>query len=70
MLLHTADTGVTLFETVSGMRNTVSQAVTSIVPFEKAYEVRKLIAQVDPEAFVTMSDVRSVIGRGYMMPAV
>lgn len=69
-LLHTADTGVTLFETVGGMRNTASQAVMSIVPFEKAYEVRKLIAQVDPEAFVTMSDVRRVIGRGYTMPAV
>lgn len=70
MLLHTADTGVTLFETVSGMRNTAAQAVMTVVPFEKAYEVRKLVTQMDPEAFVTMSDVRSVTGRGYTMPAV
>ena len=70
MLLHTADTGVTLFETVNGMRNTDSKAVLSVVPFGKAYEVRNLITKMDPEAFVTMSDVRSVTGRGYTMPAV
>ena len=70
MLLHRTDTGVTLFETVSGMRNTSAYTVMSVVPFQKAYEVRKMITQMDPEAFVTMSDVRSVTGRGYTMPAV
>ena len=70
MLLHRADTGVTLFETVSGMRNTSAYAVMSVVPFQKAYEVRKMVTQMDPEAFVTMSDVRSVTGREYTMPAV
>ena len=70
MLLHTADTGVTLFETVSGLRNTKAYAVMSVVPFQKAYEVRKMITDMDHDAFVTMSDVRNVTGSGYTTPAV
>ncbi|MGM9941796.1 MAG: YitT family protein [Bulleidia sp.] len=70
MLLHQADAGVTLFETVSGLRDAHSRTVLTVVPFRKAYRIRKMVNGIDPTAFVTMSDVRSVVGRGYTMPAV
>lgn len=67
-LIHTADTGATLFKAVGGYRREDSEVVMCVVPYQRVSFIRKLIEQIDDHAFVTYTDVRSVAGRGFTQP--
>ena len=64
-LLGPQNTGVTMLNGESGYYNQHTKAIVTIVPYAKVASIKKSIQDIDPLAFVVISDVRTVIGRGY-----
>ena len=66
-ILAQVDRGVTLLYGEGGYRQEQTQIVLSIVSNRELPQVEKLIRQIDPEAFMIVSRVTEVRGRGFSL---
>ena len=66
-ILAQVDRGVTMLYGEGGYRQERTQIVLSIVSNRELPQVEKLIRQIDPEAFMIVSRVTEVRGRGFSL---
>lgn len=64
-LLHELSAGVTLFAVETGYKREDQKSVLCVIPPRKLYDARELIHTVDPEAFLTITQIREVRGQGF-----
>lgn len=60
--------GVTMFVSEGGYAQRTGQTVLCAVPSRRLPEVKQIVSQADPTAFVLVSAVSEIIGRGFSMP--
>ena len=68
--LLTLDYGVTLFHTQTGFRGEDQCAVLCIIPKRQLHRAKETILAVDSTAFITVSSVQEVSGRGFSLKKV
>lgn len=66
-LLTHEDLGLTLLKAESGYRSESLQVVLAVMPYDKISAAKKAVNKIDPTAFVIISDVHSVLGKGYTL---
>lgn len=66
-LLTHEDTGLTMLKAESGYRGENLQVVLAVMPYDKISAAKKAVNNIDPTAFVIISDVHSVLGKGYTL---
>lgn len=64
-ILHDLDAGATLLTSEKGYTNQASKLVLSIVPYRKLPLIKEKINQIDPYAFIVVSHVDEVGGKGF-----
>lgn len=64
-LLHELEAGVTMTMIETGHLNKSQQAVLCVIPPRKLYGANELIRNIDPTAFVTVTKIKEVHGRGF-----
>ena len=64
-LLDELDVGVTMSVIETGRLHMSSKGVMCVIPQRKLYAVTELIRAIDPDVFVTITQVREVRGRGF-----
>jgi len=57
--------GVTLSHIQTGALGVDSKAIMCIIPSRKLYAANEIVREIDPEAFVTVTKVKEVRGRGF-----
>ena len=67
MILHTHDAGVTLLASEKGYTKESSKIVLSILPYRKLPVIKEMINQIDPLAFMIVSHVDEVGGKGFTL---
>lgn len=67
MILHTHDAGVTLLASEKGYTEESSKIVLSILPYRKLPIIKEMINQIDPLAFMIVSHVDEVGGKGFTL---
>jgi uncharacterized membrane-anchored protein YitT (DUF2179 family) len=60
-----ADTGVTLLHIEKGFSKVKAKAISTVIPSEKLQKVKNIVNKIDYSAFITVSTIREVGGRGY-----
>lgn len=65
MILHDQDAGATLLASEKGYTQEKSKLVLSVIPYRKLPVIKEQIHQIDPQAFVIVSHVDEVGGRGF-----
>jgi len=65
MILHDNDAGVTLLASEKGYSKEKSKLLLSVVPYPKLPIIKDLINQIDPLAFIIVSHVEEVGGKGF-----
>ena len=63
-LIGSLDAGVTMVHIENGYGKTQSRGVLCIVPDRKLFQAKELIQGADPGAFITISKINEVRGRG------
>ncbi|MCQ2558850.1 MAG: YitT family protein [Oscillospiraceae bacterium] len=66
-LLENADVGMTSFMAETGLNQAKQTAIVTVVPYEKISEIKKTVMSIDPLAFVIISQVHSVLGKGFTL---
>ena len=61
------DRGSTLIEVIGGYSGKPSMAVLTVVSPRELFRLQQLVQNIDPSAFITISEVREVKGRGFSM---
>ena len=64
-LLQKWDVGVTMLQGETGLRRTQCQLVLCVIPNRKLFHIKECIYQLDPEAFMTVAEVKEVRGQGF-----
>ena len=64
-LLSELDVGVTMLLIETGRMKEQQKGVMCVIPKRKLYGVTELIESVDPTAFVTVTQIKEVLGRGF-----
>ncbi len=67
MILHDHDAGVTLLASEKGYTAQDSKLVLSILPYRKLPDIKEKINEIDPLAFVIVSHVDEVGGKGFTL---
>lgn len=67
MILHDNDAGVTLLASEKGYTEEKSQLILSVLPYRKLPHIKEQILQIDPFAFIIVSHVEEVGGRGFTL---
>ncbi len=67
VILKDLDNGMTYLNGVTGYEQKETKVIVTVVPYNKINPVKKAVLNIDPEAFVVVENVRSVLGRGYTM---
>lgn len=57
--------GVTMSHIQTGLLEKNQKAVMCIIPSRKLYQANEIINEVDPEAFITITKIKEVHGRGF-----
>lgn len=65
MILHDHDAGVTLLASEKGYTQEKSQLLLSVVPYRKLPAIKEKIHQIDPLAFIIVSHIDEVGGKGF-----
>lgn len=65
MILHEQDAGVTLLATEKGYTQEKSKLVLSVIPYRKLPAMKEKIHEIDPSAFVIVSHIDEVGGKGF-----
>lgn len=66
-LIGSLDAGVTMVHIENGYGKTQSRGVLCIVPDRKLFQAKELIQGADPGAFITISKINEVRGRGFTL---
>ena len=66
-LLKELDAGVTMVHVETGYDKQEQKSVLCVIPHRKLYSIKELIQTVDPKAFITISQINEVRGRGFTM---
>ena len=66
-ILTQIDRGVTLLDAEGGYLHQKTQMVMSIISNRELIKVEKLVREIDPECFMTVSRVTEVRGRGFSL---
>lgn len=64
-ILHRLDRGTTLLEIEGGFTRRKSRAVLTVISQRELFQVSEAIKQIDPHAFIMISQVKEVRGRGF-----
>lgn len=67
MILHEHDAGVTLLASEKGYTSENSKIVLSVLPYRKLPAIKEKINQIDPMAFIIVSHVDEVGGKGFTL---
>lgn len=67
MILHDHDAGVTLLASEKGYTEESSKLVLSVLPYRKLPSIKEKINQIDPFAFIIVSHVDEVGGKGFTL---
>lgn len=59
------ETGVTLLRAETGWQRESSEVVLCVIPRKKLYAVKEAVHNIDPAAFITVSEVKEVQGQGF-----
>lgn len=65
--LRDLDVGMTCLNAEAGFRQTPIKVIVSVMPYEKLAQMRRIIMDIDPTAFVVVDQVSSVLGKGYTL---
>jgi len=57
--------GLTIFKAIGGYSGKERFMITSVVPKKSIPELRRIVAAVDPKAFVIIQDIHQVYGEGF-----
>lgn len=66
-LLEEQDAGVTMIYMEKGYTHDSLQGVMCVIPGRKLYPVKEMIHEVDPGAFLTITQVKEVRGKGFSL---
>ena len=66
-ILKQVDRGVTLLHGEGGYLHQETQVVLSIISQRELFQIEKIVRNIDPECFMTVSRVREVQGRGFSL---
>lgn len=64
-LLHELHVGVTMMMIENGISQKPSRGVISVIPRRKLYDAKKLIHTIDPNVFMTITQIKEVRGQGF-----
>lgn len=67
LLLDRLQAGVTLAMIETGRLGEKQKGVICVIPQRKLYDATRLIHEVDPEAFITITQIKEVRGRGFTL---
>lgn len=65
VLMQELDVGVTMLHGETGYRKQSTQVVLSVMPYRKVAQMKRLVHEIDPAAFVVVDEIHSVLGKGY-----
>lgn len=66
-MLKEIDAGVTMVHIETGYGKKRQQGVLCVIPKRKLYSVKELVQMVDPKAFITITQINEVRGRGFTL---
>ncbi|CUX44632.1 YitT family protein [Clostridium sp. C105KSO13] len=66
-LLKELDAGVTMVHVETGYDKEEQKSVLCVIPHRKLYSIKEHILTIDPKAFITISQINEVSGRGFTM---
>ena len=69
-MLKEQDVGVTMVHVETGYGKEEQKAVLCIIPNRKLYATNEMIHTIDEKAFITISQINEVKGRGFTMERV
>lgn len=64
-LLHNLDSGVTMIHIETGMNEQNQKAVMAVFSNRKVHKIKQAVLKIDPKAFITISQITEVDGRGF-----
>lgn len=67
MILHDHDAGVTLLASEKGYTQENSKLILSVLPYRKLPGIKEKVNQIDPFAFMVVSHVDEVGGKGFTL---
>ena len=66
-ILTELEAGATMIQIETGALQQTQQGVMCVIPNRKLFAAKELVQQVDPTAFITITQVREVRGRGFTL---
>ena len=66
-IIKEVDAGVSLLWIEKGVTKKEGKAVLSVIPHRKLQEMKRVINAIDENAFITISDIHEVNGKGYTL---
>ena len=66
-MLKELDAGVTMVHIETGYGQENRKGVLCVIPNRKLYSVKELVQAIDPKAFITITQINEVRGRGFTM---
>lgn len=66
-LLTRLQAGVTMVPIETGALGQTRKGVLCVIPYRKLYAAKELVQQADPTAFITITQVKEVRGRGFTL---
>lgn len=67
VILNQVDAGLTFIETEKGYSGDCSKMIFTIIPYDKLPMLKEMIKQIDKQAFIVVSHVDEVGGRGFSL---
>lgn len=64
-LLHELHVGVTMVMIENGCSGKDNKGIISVIPHRKLYDAEKLINEIDPNVFMTITQIKEVRGQGF-----
>jgi uncharacterized membrane-anchored protein YitT (DUF2179 family) len=64
-LLHELHVGVTMMMIENGISQKSNRGVISVIPRRKLYDAEKIINTIDPNVFMTITQIKEVRGQGF-----
>lgn len=66
-MLKELDAGVTMVHIETGFGKENQKGVLCVIPKRKLYSVKEMVQSIDPKAFIMISQINEVRGRGFTM---
>ena len=64
-LLHELHVGVTMMMIENGISQKSNRGVISVIPRRKLYDAEKIVNTIDPNVFMTITQIKEVRGQGF-----